>query len=84
MDAEVDPAHAAGPEPAQQRDRSDPARVLVLQRLGATAREAGYGFPAQLCPRSPVAASARGAATALTGSYIFSTTPPKYDAVYGW
>ncbi len=33
LDAEVHPAHAAGPEPARQRNRPDAARILRLERL---------------------------------------------------
>ncbi len=39
LDAEVHPPHAAGPEPPRQRDRSDPKRILRLQRLGPAPRQ---------------------------------------------
>ncbi len=41
---EVDPPHASGTEPPDQRDRTDPARVVALQRLDPVV------FPVQLSP----------------------------------
>jgi hypothetical protein len=53
--AEVDPSHAPGTEPAEQRDRPDPRRVPVLQRLGPTAVQLQHACPvSSLCDRDSV------------------------------